>query len=59
MRSMGSERTSLKVRGFILRMWFAMTYGKKNGVGAVAMKLVHVEREGSSLCLGDGVVSLD
>ncbi len=59
MRSMGSERTSLKVRGFALRMWFAMTYGKKNGVGAVAIKLVHVEREDSSLRFGDGVVSVD
>lgn len=59
MRSMGSERTSLKVRGFVLKMCFAMTYGKKNAVGAVAIKLVHVEREDVSLRFGDGVVSLD
>lgn len=33
--------------------------GKKNAVGAVAIKLVHVEREDVSLRFGDGVVSLD
>lgn len=59
MRSMGSERTSLKVRGFVSRMWFAMIYGKKNGAGAVAMKLVHVEREDISLRFDDGAVSVD
>lgn len=52
MRSMGSERTSLKVRRFVL--W--MTFGKKNG--AVAVKLVHVERDHSPR-FGDGVVSVD
>lgn len=36
-----------------------MTYGKKNGVGVVAMKLVHVEREDIFLRFGDGVVSVD
>lgn len=59
MRSMGSERTSLKVRGVVLRMWLAMTYGKKNAVDVVAMKLVHVEREDIFLRFGDGVVSVD
>jgi len=68
MRSMGSERTSLKVRGFVLRIWFVMTHEKKRrrrrkkrgtGFGAVAMKLVHVEHEGICLRFGDGVMSVD
>lgn len=36
-----------------------MTFGKKNGVGVVAMKLVHVERKDISLRFGDGVLSVD
>lgn len=33
--------------------------GGKNGVGAVAMKLVHVEHEDIFLRYGDGVMSVD